>query len=240
MPVRLSVVLSSPSLAAADPVVVSGADNLDRLVRWVHSSEVLDIAPLLHGGELLLTGGAVLAGSTAAERRRYIRELAARRVAGVAIETGGRLPSIPADMLEEAAAHGFPLVELRRVVPFVDVTEAVNGALVDSSITRLKYSAELTHVLSGIVADGGGAQQIVEALAAQISVPVALFDGAGGVLASSPGTADPGTAGRNSPDARRAGITSPVSVRGVHAATLALYPDDDADLELLHLAADRG
>ena len=81
--------MNHPTLAAADPVVRAAADRLPRTqLRWIHSSEVLDIAPLLDGGELLLTGGEAL---PATEERQvtYIRELAERGVAALAIETGG-------------------------------------------------------------------------------------------------------------------------------------------------------
>lgn len=236
MPMSLSALLQHPSLIESDPVVRAGAANLHRPVRWIHSSEVLEIASLLHGGELLLTGGVLLAASQPAERRRYIRQLAARQVSGVAIETGTSLSSIPADMLEEADAHGFPVIELRAVVRFVDVAEAVNGAILDSSVTLLKYAAELAHILSGIVADGGGTQEVLDEVAHRAGTRVALFDGAGALIASVSGAHDGDSGYRTEADAT---ITSPIFVRGMHAATLALYPTDESDLELLHLAADR-
>ena len=61
MSVRLGEILVGGALEAGAPVVVAGEAQLDRQrVRWVHSSEVLEIAPLLSGGELLLTGWVAL------------------------------------------------------------------------------------------------------------------------------------------------------------------------------------
>ena len=37
--------------------VYAGADNLDRAIRWVHPTEIPDIAKFLRGGEMLLTAG---------------------------------------------------------------------------------------------------------------------------------------------------------------------------------------
>jgi len=37
--------------------VHAGQRNLDRLVRWVHPTEIPDIAQFLSGGEMLLTAG---------------------------------------------------------------------------------------------------------------------------------------------------------------------------------------
>ncbi|WP_100524836.1 PucR family transcriptional regulator ligand-binding domain-containing protein [Mycobacteroides abscessus] len=49
----------------ADPLVVAGEQSLDRPVRWVHSSEIYEIWPLLAGGELLLTTGLGLGAADA-------------------------------------------------------------------------------------------------------------------------------------------------------------------------------
>ncbi len=57
MSMSLGTVLRDHSLVRADPVLLTDRKHAARIVRWVHSSEVLDIAPLLRGGELLVTGG---------------------------------------------------------------------------------------------------------------------------------------------------------------------------------------
>ena len=62
MSIRLEDALNHPTLAAADPVIRAAAQAAARTqLRWIHSSEIIDIAPLLAGGELLLTGGEALA-----------------------------------------------------------------------------------------------------------------------------------------------------------------------------------
>src|SRR5690242_19897704 len=132
-------VLDHPSMAPARPRVVAGTSGLDQRVRWIHSSEVLEIAALLQGGELLLTGGHVLAGVDQTAQERYVRELSDRRVAGVAIETGTILPVIPEAVLRAAEEIGFPVIQLRNVVPFVGIAEAVNAELVNDSVTRLRF-----------------------------------------------------------------------------------------------------
>ncbi|MGI8576673.1 MAG: PucR family transcriptional regulator [Nocardioidaceae bacterium] len=214
MRISLRRVLQHPSLTPALPQVLTGRDRLRDPVRWIHSSEVLEIAPLLRGGELLLTGGTVLAESSPSEQRRYVRELAERGVAGVAIETGGGLPVVPSGVLEEAARLSFPVIELRRVVPFVEVAEAINGELVDASVTNLRYVAELTHALSGVVVDGGGVREILEELVARTGIGAVLYDSAGRVM-ESVGIAPPASEGSTA-----GGISTSVTIRGVHVATL--------------------
>ena len=81
MSLLLSEILDSGVLAAGAPLVVAGAGAVDtRRVRWVHSSEVLEIAPLLSGGELLLTGGVALLALKAAAVPRAKRSARAPRL----------------------------------------------------------------------------------------------------------------------------------------------------------------
>ncbi|MDI3424181.1 PucR family transcriptional regulator [Streptomyces luteolus] len=231
----VSRVLAHPSLAPARPRILTGSEGLERAVRWIHSSEVLTIAPLLRGGELLLTGGTTLAHASADQLRSYARGLAERAVAGVAIETGGELSAVPPALLAEASALGFPVVELRRVVPFVEVAEVINASLVDDSVVRLRSAGVLSHAMSGSLADGGGVQEVLDTLVRHVVAGAALFDAVGRVIATS------------SPEGRpelelsgcEGGMEAPLAIRGVPTATLVLYPDAEADVALLELAQDR-
>lgn len=126
----LREVLDLDPVRASDPRLLTGRTALDRPVRWVHSSEVYEGANFLDGGELLLTNGFGLTDADEEVRRRYVRELAARGAAGLAVEIGRSLPHMPAEVVDEADRLGLPLVALHRVVPFVRITEAANRAIV--------------------------------------------------------------------------------------------------------------
>src|SRR5581483_8296951 len=108
-------------------------------VRWVHSSEIYEIGPLLSGGELLLTTGLGLAGADAGARRHYVRELAERGIAGVAVEIGRSLPDVPYEILDESRRLDLPLVVLRRVVPFIRISEAANTAIVTQGLREREH-----------------------------------------------------------------------------------------------------
>ena len=236
MHLTLERVLGHPSLQRGEPCVRAGAAGLQRRVRWIHSSEVMEIAPLLRGGELLLTGGEMLAGASPTDQRRYVRQLSERNVAGVAIEVGVGLPAVPPAVISEADDLGFPVIELRRRIPFVDVAEAVNAELVNESVTRLRYGGELAHALSGVLGEGGDVPALLELLEQRTGVPVALFDSAGRSIARFPAD-DPGDA--DPPTSSLAGTTSRITVRGAHAATLVFHPRPDTDLDLLAVVSER-
>ena len=235
MQFTLEGILSHPSLSRGEPSVCAGHAGLQRRVRWVHSSEVMEIASLLRGGELLLTGGEMLAGASAPDQRRYVRELSERNVAAVAIETGAGLPAVPAALREEADALGFPVIELRRRIPFVDVAEAVNAELVDESVTRLRFGGELAHALSGILARGGDVQSLLQLLVERTGVPVALFSSAGQLIARF----DDGEGAVSDDTSTPAGgTTARINVRGAHAASLVFYPRPDTDPDLLAVVSE--
>ncbi|MEU9396491.1 PucR family transcriptional regulator [Streptomyces sp. NPDC048324] len=126
----LREVLDLDPVRAAEPELLAGHAALDRPVRWVHSSEVYEGANFLDGGELLLTNGFGLTDADDEVRRRYVRELAARGAAGLAVEVGRSLPQMPGEVVDEAHRLGLPLLALHRVVPFVRITEAANRAIV--------------------------------------------------------------------------------------------------------------
>jgi purine catabolism regulator len=244
MPVRLIDVLTHPTLAAADPVVRAASGRAARTqLRWVHSSEILDIAPLLDGGELLLTGGEALALASEDRRITYIQQLAERGVAALAIETGVALPSLPSLMISAAEAAGLPLIELRKVVPFVSVMQAINSALVSESVSQLRQADEASHAMAVELAHGGGLDRILAVLARITHAEVALASLTGVTLASAApvntGAGDPAGSSSPVPQEHARLIRIDVPVRGILAAQLVLRVPADEDENLARTAGKR-
>jgi hypothetical protein len=167
--ITLREILALDTVAEAAPDVLAGESSLDRPVRWVHSSEVYEAVSFLDGGELLLTNGFGLVGADADTLRRYVRELAVRGVTGVAVEVGRSLPEMPPEVVEESERCGLPLVALRRVVPFVRITEAANTAIVTQGIAARAASRPRTAGFGG-----GGRDAHAAALLADLAEGRAL------------------------------------------------------------------
>ncbi|GAA2157036.1 purine catabolism regulator [Humibacillus xanthopallidus] len=225
MSLRLSDILGSDVLAAGDPVVVASAYAVGPArVRWVHSSEVLEIAPLLSGGELLLTGGHALLALRPAAQVEYVRSLASRGVAALAVETAGTGRHLPDELVGAAEAAGLPLVELRQVVPFVEVAEDVNRRIVSAQVASLRLADELSRALTERIASSGAALEPLLALIAEtLDVHVRVVD-TRGVLMGSAGP-EPHTEAR----AERRGAE--LAVGGLAVAHLELVGDADTDAE---------
>lgn len=224
MAMSLGGVLAHSSVAPAAPELLTGDASVP--VRWVHSSEVLDLAHLLRGGELLLTAGLVLLDSPVERQRRYIRELVERGVAAVAIESSR---AVPDPVLEEARGLGFAVVRLNRTVPFVEIAESVNGLLVNESVHRLRLADTLSDELSEHLINGHELDGLVEHLATRLHASVSVRDVGGTVLAwHGPEPHEDGAL-------REASIT----IRHVVSATLVVRTTEHTDPALLDAALDR-
>ncbi|UXM91402.1 PucR family transcriptional regulator [Paenarthrobacter sp. JL.01a] len=231
MPIFLGAALEYASLKAADPRLLNQVpEALERSVRWVHSSEVLDIAPLLSGGELLLSGGQALAGAGEERQAEYVRGLAGRGIAALALETGPALPEVPAVMLDEAQAAGLPLIELRRVVPFVAVMQEINSLLVSESVAQLQRGDQASHAMAAELAHGAGLDQLLAVLAEKALVGARLVSPSGLTL---------GAAGPLATDDAGDVTSVDVPVRGVLAARLELHVPDGGDPGMARVAGER-
>jgi PucR family transcriptional regulator, purine catabolism regulatory protein len=131
MPLTLHEVLDLDVVRRGCPHVVAGAARLDVPVRWVHALELTDVGRLLRGGELVLSTGIALPDSPG-DLAAYVDSLAAVGVAGLAVELGRRYTSaLPAALVAAAQDRAVPLVELRREVAFIEITEAVHARIID-------------------------------------------------------------------------------------------------------------
>jgi purine catabolism regulator len=172
-PLTVADALALPILRRALPEVMAGEVNLDRALRWVHVLDV-DPADLLRGGELVLSTG-VGPGPDATGQRRFVRALCEERAAGLIIELGmSYRQELPAALVAEAAAQALPLIALHRPVRFVDVTEAIHGALVDRRLELLRRGQETGERLTGMVLERRGLDELLREVARTVGNPVML------------------------------------------------------------------
>src|SRR3978361_1677676 len=91
-------ILALPVLQAGEPELVSGADALDRHVRWGHVSDLPDLSNLLEGGEMVLTTGQALADER--YRDEYLPRLAGAGAVAVVVELGVHVDEVPRSVRE--------------------------------------------------------------------------------------------------------------------------------------------
>ncbi len=183
MALALDVLLALPALAAAAPRLVSG--SADRDVRWVHTSEIFDIATLLKGGEALLTSGLGLVGASDARLRAYARSLIDIDVGALLFEVGRTFSEIPPIIADELRDSSVSLVRLDGVVPFIDITESAHRLILDAESLTLRASDRATSRLMDVLLKGGGVTAVLAALDELTGAPVAFIDPEGREIAAS-------------------------------------------------------
>ncbi|WP_082556117.1 PucR family transcriptional regulator [Aeromicrobium sp. Root472D3] len=185
MPLTLRSILDLDVVADGDPLVLAGGDALDRIVRWVHVTEVDDVASVLGGSEVVLTTGLPLVGPTA-DPARFLEQLSAAGACGLVVELADLAATLPQDVVDEAERQQVPLVVLRRPVRFVSITEAVHRLIVGEQYQGLAFAQRTHEVFTALSLDIADAQTIVSAAADLIDLPVVLEDLTHRVLALAP------------------------------------------------------
>lgn len=168
--------------------IYAGEENLDRAVRWVHPTEIPDIAQFLRGGEMLLTAGLGI-GSSPERQRQYIAEIADAQAAVLIVELSGRaFAAMPQALVDAARERGFPLVGLDAEVPFVEVSAQVHESIIDQRLLDLSAYERLNATFMQLLLAGRDHVVFTDALAAEVGHPVVLEDATRQVVAYSGGS----------------------------------------------------
>lgn len=139
------------------------AAALERSVRWVYTTDLLDPSRYLSGGELVISG--LVWRSTPADSERFVAAVAeagaAALVAGDTVFGG-----VPDDVVAACRRHGLPLLAVPERTSFSDVTELVVGALSAARGDRLALTLSRQRELLSAVAGGLGLGEVAARIAA--------------------------------------------------------------------------
>jgi purine catabolism regulator len=182
MPLSVQDLLELPVLGRARPEVMAGSRLDERLVRWVHTSEIYEISPLLKGGEVLLTTGLGLVGLGPGAVRAYVEALDRQGVAALLLEVGRTFTHAPDALVAAAREHDFPLVLLHGVVPFIEVTEAVHPMLITGEIEELRDLERASCRLHEALASGVAPRELLALVGEVCGVPAGLYAVSGDLL----------------------------------------------------------
>ncbi|MHA4854597.1 PucR family transcriptional regulator [Rhodococcus sp. MSC1_016] len=165
--------------------IYAGQASLNTPIRWVHPSEVVDIARFLTGGEMLLTAGLGI-GHSPEGQRRYLEEIADAGAAVLVIELSGRaFAEMPQALIDAARERDFPLVGLDGEVPFVEVSAQVHESLVDQRVLELTAYERLNAKFMQLLLGERDYVPFTDALADEVGHAVVLEDATRQVMAYS-------------------------------------------------------
>nr|BFE88734.1 hypothetical protein GCM10020093_113350 [Planobispora longispora] len=161
---------------------VTGRDELDRTIRWVVTTDLLDPGRYLSGGELVLTG--LVWRQSPEDSERFVRSLVN---AGVSALGAGdtRWGEIPGDLVEACRRHRMPLFHVPQEMSFAEVTEHIVRRL--SAARAYDMTAVLDRhrrLVAGATA-GAGLDPLLHLLGHDLGMPCWVLTPAGRVVAGS-------------------------------------------------------
>jgi purine catabolism regulator len=157
----------------------------------------------------------------------YVAALAERGVAALGLELGWTFSEAPPALVDACREHGLPLLVLHVVVPFVEITEQVQTALLERAQAAQRQERDTRQVLTDALLDGAGPEELTTLLAELAGAPVTLTtaDGALVALAGLPA----GSALESSRRRRRPVVRRDVVLLERHWGQLAVLAPASAD-----------
>lgn len=197
MTLTMQDVMADPMFERTAPTVEAGEAGMSGTVRWAYTNERYDIASFLSGGELvIIEGSALLSHMDDNEIIRYVDTLVDAGVAGLAIELVEGVRTVPPAMIAHANTRALPIIGMHRRMPFVDLCQSINTAIVKNQLLVQVRTDALATTMRTRLATTRSAQDVAKTLNDIFGESVAIFDSDGLVVAHSGPTIRPADAGR--------------------------------------------
>ncbi|WP_433555177.1 PucR family transcriptional regulator [Pseudonocardia xinjiangensis] len=159
------------------------AAALDRPLRWVYTTDLIDPARYLSGGELVLSG--LVWRREPGDSERFVaavaRSGAAALAAGEAVFHG-----VPDDVVEACRRHDLPLVAVPEELSFATVTELVITSLTAARGDRLAVTVGRQRRLLSAVAAGLRLDQLATQVSAATGTTCRVLSTTGREIAAGP------------------------------------------------------
>jgi PucR family transcriptional regulator, purine catabolism regulatory protein len=158
MPMRVCELIEDPALGLE--VVVEG--DLDREVRWVHTTELADPSAYLEGDEVILTTGVWRsAGTTSA---RFVAPLRRAGVAALGYGLPDPAAGAPADLARACRRAALPLFTVPFELPFIAVSRAFVDRVVEDREAELRGVVRRNDRLVRAAGHGSGIEGVLGVL----------------------------------------------------------------------------
>lgn len=141
--------------------LIGGLRGVSRPVRWTHILETPEGTPFLNGGELILSTGAGF-GETSSKRLAYLQDLVKKEAAGLCIELGNYIPTVPQDMKEAADHHEFPLIVFNQPVHFVEITQNLHETIVYRHVHAMRKLEEYSRHIQKLTLESQSIYRILQ------------------------------------------------------------------------------
>jgi DNA-binding PucR family transcriptional regulator len=180
---QLRDLLARPALGLKLLYAGSAPDALDRPVRWVYTTDLIEPARYLSGGELVISG--LVWRRKPADSERFVAAVA--DAGAVALAAGEAVfHGIPDDLVAACRRHGLPLIAVPEEVSFAAVTEVVVGSLTAARGDRLALTLGRQRRLLSAVAGGLGLDELAAEVSAATGVAIRVLSATGRSVVAGP------------------------------------------------------
>jgi hypothetical protein len=177
---RLRDMLGRPALGLR---LLAGDEHLDRQVRRVFTTDLLDPGRYLTGGELVLTG--LMWRRNPADSETFVAVLAASGVSALGAGDAA-LGSVPVDLIDACRRHSLPLFEVPVEVSFRTITDEVGAERASGLATVLGRHRDLITAMAG----GDRLADLLPRVAAELGVSCCVLAATGRLVAGDELAAD--------------------------------------------------
>ncbi|PWV55165.1 PucR family transcriptional regulator [Nocardiopsis sp. L17-MgMaSL7] len=162
---------------------LAGAEHAHRDIRWAYTTDLLEPARYLRGGELVLTG--MMWRTRPEDSETFVASVVG--AGALAVGAGTALGEVPDDLVAACAAHDVPLVEIPPETSFGVVTEEVLRSLTQRRFTTIAETRDRQRRLMAEVASGADFPDAFASAARQAGVTAWVVSASGRQVASSGG-----------------------------------------------------
>ncbi|MDQ0243723.1 galactitol-specific phosphotransferase system IIB component [Bacillus fengqiuensis] len=161
-----------------DAKVIAGKAGLYQTVKWIHVMEVTEVEKLLNGNELILSTGVGWKGDKEVFLA-FFKQLIDSKAAGLCVELGTYIPSIPEEIIELADLHNFPLIVFYNKVRFVDITQELHTLLIKKHYQMISDLEEYSYQLNQLLLTSNPQQKILKLLHDHLNMTVLFIPNQG-------------------------------------------------------------
>ena len=176
---RLRALLDTDALGLR---LLGGADELDRTVRGVMTTDLRDPSRYLSGGELVLTGLAWRRNP--ADSEPFVRLLVSAGVAALAAGEA-ELGAVPDDLVTACAKHRLPLFAVNESVAFATITEHVVRQVSGERAGDLAAVVDRHRRMMTSGPAGGGPDVVLDLLGSDLDLRAWVLSPTGRLIAGS-------------------------------------------------------
>lgn len=160
---------------------LTGAEHTHRTVRWVYTTDLLQPARYLRGGELVLTG--MMWRTRPEDSDAFVASLT--EAGAACLGAGTALGDVPRDLVQACERHGLPLIEVPSETSFGAVTEEVLRVLTRHRFTSIAQTRDRHRRLMAEVAAGADFPEAFAGAAAEARMTAWVVSSSGRAIASS-------------------------------------------------------